>query len=83
MAYAGYAGDAELAAPGRLRRQRRRRSTWACEWPAPALDTSSLTGDGVHTIAAFQLGDDPALLVEWLADDGTDVYLAEFGLGGS
>lgn len=57
-------------------------STWACEWPDPALDTSTLSGEGIHTINAFHLGDNPALLVEWLADDGTDVWLAEFGLGG-
>ena len=82
MAYAGYSGEAASrpqvgfagSADG---------TAWSCQWPAPALDTSGLTGEGVHTIAAFQLGPSPALLVEWLADGGTDVYLAEFGLGGS
>jgi hypothetical protein len=82
MAYAGYAGDAGTR-PEVGFANTSDGSTWACAWPAPALDTSTLTGDGVHTIAAFRLGPDYALLVEWLADDGTDVYLAELGLGGS
>ncbi len=34
----------------------------------------------MHTIAAFQRGDRVALLVEWLADDGTDIWLADLGL---
>jgi len=82
MAYAGYAEDISLPAQVGFA-DSFDGSTWACEWPGPALDTSTLTGDGIHTINAFQHGDNPALLVEWLADDGTDVWLAEFGLGGS
>jgi hypothetical protein len=81
MAYAGYPADINLPAQVGFA-DSVDGSTWACEWPTPALDTSGLTGEGVHTINAFQLGDNPALLVEWLANDGTDVYLAEFGLGG-
>jgi predicted GH43/DUF377 family glycosyl hydrolase len=80
MAYAGYTGEVERPQVGFA--DSVDGVTWACEWPFPALDTSDLTGDGVHTIAAFQFGDNPALLVEWLTDGGTDVYLAEFGLGG-
>jgi hypothetical protein len=82
MAYAGYAGDSS-SRPEVGFANSAEGSTWACAWPAPALDTSDLTGDGVHTIAAFQLGPTYALLVEWLSNDGTDVYLAELGLGGS
>ena len=82
MVYAGYAGDIN-SRPQVGFGDSVDGVTWACEWPSPALDTSGLTGGGVHTINAFQHGDNPALLVEWLADDGTDVWLAEFGLGGS
>lgn len=82
MAYAAYAGEPE-ARPTVGFANSTDGATWACAWPSPALDTSSLTGDGVHTIAAFQLGPTYALLVEWLANDGTDVYLAELGPGGS
>jgi len=81
MAYAGYAGDTS-SRPQVGYADSLDGLNWSCEWPAPALDTSTLTGEGVHTIAAFQFGNDPALLVEWLANGGTDVYLAEFGLGG-
>ncbi len=81
MAYAAYPEDISL--PGQVGfADSVDGSTWACEWPTPALDTSTLAGEGVHTINLFQHGDNPALLVEWLANDGTDVYLAEFGLGG-
>jgi hypothetical protein len=82
MAYAGYAGDIN-SRPQVGFGDSVDGITWACEWPSPALDTSDLTGEGVHTINAFQHGDNPALLVEWLAGGGTDVYLAEFGLRGS
>jgi hypothetical protein len=82
MAYAGYSGEAtsrpQVGFAGSTDG-----TAWGCQWPAPALDTSGLTGEGVHTIAAFQIGPNPALLVEWLSNDGTDVYLADFGLGGS
>jgi len=83
MAYAGYSGDINTRPQIGYADSLDGGLTWACEWPDPALDTSGLTGTGVHTIAAFQVDGNPALLVEWLADDGTDVWLAEFGLGGS
>jgi hypothetical protein len=83
MAYAGYSGDINTRPEIGYADSLDGGLTWACEWPHPALDTSALTGTGVHTIAAFQVDGYPALLVEWLADDGTDVWLAEFGLGGS
>jgi hypothetical protein len=81
MAYAGYAGPDNVR-PDVGFANSDDGSSWACAWHAPALDTSGLTGDGVHTIAAFMLGPEYALLVEWLSNDGTDVYLAEFGLDG-
>ena len=80
MAYAGYSGDAE-SRPEVGFANSDDGSAWACAWPTPALDTSSLTGDGVHTIAAFENGPTYGLLVEWLSNDGTDVYLAELGPG--
>jgi hypothetical protein len=83
MAYAGYTGDINARPQIGYADSLDGGLTWACEWPEPALDTSALTGTGVHTIAAFQVDGIPALLVEWLADDGTDVWLAEFGLAGS
>ena len=82
MAYAGYSGET-TARPQVGMARSGDGTAWGCQWPAPALDTSGLAGDGVHSIAAFQLGPSPALLVEWLADGGTDVYLAELGRGGS
>lgn len=82
MAYAGYAGDINARPQIGYADSLDGGVTWACEWPDPALDTSGLTGTGIHSIAAFLIGENPALLVEWLANDGTDVYLAEFGLGG-
>ena len=81
MAYAGYTGDAS-SRPEVGFANSDDGAVWACAWPTPALDTSNLTGDGVHTIAAFEHGPTYGLLVEWLANDGTDVYLAELGPGG-
>lgn len=82
MPYLGYTGDVDTRPSVGFADSLDGGVTWGCEWPEPALDTSTLTGEGVHTINAFLLGEEPALLVEWLADGGTDVYLAEFGLGG-
>jgi hypothetical protein len=83
MAYAGYAG-----VPGSLPGVGYADSidgglTWGCEWPFQALDTTGLPSGQVHTISAFQRGERVALLVEWLTNGGTDVWLAELGLPGS
>lgn len=80
MAYAGYAG-----APGSLPGVGYADSidgglTWSCEWPIEALDSTGLPTGQVHTIAAFQRGERVALLVEWLSNGGTDVWLADLGL---
>jgi hypothetical protein len=79
MAYAGYAG-----VPGSLPGVGYADSTdggvtWACEWPFQALDTAGLPSGQVHTVSAFQRGERVALLVEWLTNGGTDVWLAELG----
>jgi hypothetical protein len=80
MAYAGYAGT-----PGSLPGVGFADSidgglTWSCEWPSEALDSTGLPTGQVHTISAFQRGDRVSLLVEWLSNDGTDVWLADLGL---
>ena len=80
MAYAGYAG-----APGEPPGVGYADSidgglTWSCEWPTEALDTTGLPAGQLHTISAFQRGDRVSLLVEWLSNDGTDVWLADLGL---
>jgi hypothetical protein len=80
MAYAGYAG-----APGSVPGVGYADSidgglTWSCEWPTEALDSTGLPAGQVHTIAAFQRGERVALLVEWLSNGGTDVWLADLGL---
>ena len=80
MAYAGYAGSIESRASVGYADSLDDGDTWGCEWEHPALDTAGLPDGFVHTIAAFQRGDRVALLVEWLADDGTDIWLADLGL---
>jgi hypothetical protein len=80
MVYAGYTGAADTPAKIGYADSLDDGATWGCEWPNPALDTSTLPEGFVHTIAAFQRGDRLALLVEWLSDDGTDIWLADLGL---
>lgn len=79
MAYAGYTGPIESRASVGYADSLDGGDTWGCEWEHPALGTSSLPDGFVHTLAAFQRGDRVALLVEWFADDGTDVWLADLG----
>ena len=81
MAYAGYAGDNESRPQVGYADSLDEGATWGCEWPNPALNTATLPEGGIHTIVAFQRGDRLALLVEWLTNDGTDDWLAEFGMG--
>ena len=80
MAYAGYAGSLDSRASIGFADSRDSGVTWGCEWPANALSVEELpAGDGVHTVNAFLRGDRIALLVEWLADGGSDVWLAHLG----
>jgi hypothetical protein len=51
--------------------------TWRCLLPSPALDPTGFPDGFVHTQAAFERDGRVALLVEWLTDGGTDVWLAE------
>jgi hypothetical protein len=78
LAYAGYAGALDSSASVGLAESTDGGATWTCAWPASAVDTSGLTpGYGIHTVAAFARGDRLALLVEWLANNVSDDWLAE------
>ena len=79
MAYAGYAGPLESRASVGYADSIDGGLTWSCEWPGSALGTAGLPDGFVHTVAAFQHGERVGLLVEWLADNGTDVWLADLG----
>jgi hypothetical protein len=81
MAYAGYAGDLDARPSVGFADSLDGGLTWGCEWPVSALDTAGLPAGSVHTVAAFQRGERVALLIEWLADNGTDVWLADLGVG--
>ena len=81
MAYVGYAGAAESPGTVGFADSLDGGETWACEWPGPALNTTGLPEGSVHTIAAFDKAGRFAILVEWLANDGTDVWLTHFGIG--
>ncbi|MEO8274244.1 MAG: hypothetical protein ABI620_09275 [Chloroflexota bacterium] len=80
MAYAAYTGALDSRASIGYADSIDGGLTWGCEWPAPALDTTGLPSGFVHTVTAFQRGERVALLVEWLADNGTDVWLADLGV---
>jgi hypothetical protein len=78
LAYAGYHGTRDTRAQVGLAESRDLGRTWRCLWPSNALDPDGLPAGGfVHTLTAFRRGDRPALLLEWLAGQGTDVWLAE------
>lgn len=80
MAYAGYAEPIDSRAVVGYADSLDEGGTWGCEWPWPGLDTAGLPDGFVHTVAAFQRGERIALLVEWLSNDGTDIWLADLGL---
>ena len=81
-AYAGYAGALTSRPAVALAESLDEGVTWRCLSPASALDPAGLpTGPGVHAIAPFSRDGTPALLVEWLADDGSDIWLAEIEPG--
>lgn len=80
MAYAGYAEPSDSRAIVGYADSLDEGDSWGCEWPWPGLDTSGLPEGDVHTIAAFQRGERVALLVEWLSNDGTDIWLADLGV---
>lgn len=81
MAYAGYAEPEDSRAVVGYADSLDGGATWGCEWPWPGLDTDGLPQGDVHTLAAFQRGERLSLLVEWLSDGGTDIWLADLGLG--
>jgi hypothetical protein len=81
LVYAGYTGAADAPASVGYADSLDDGVTWVCEWPHSALDTAALPTGFIHTIASFQRGDRLALLVEWLAGDSSDIYLADLGYG--
>ena len=52
-------------------------ATWRCLSDQPAIDETGLPDGGMHTFALFERGGRPAALIEWLANNGTDIWLAE------
>jgi hypothetical protein len=78
MAYMGYGWPLDAPPSVLLAESLDDGLTWRCLTPGGALDTTGLpSGSGIHTFAAFEREGTPALLVEWLADDGSDIWLAE------
>ena len=77
LVYAGYAGALESRASIGLAGSDDAGQTWSCARPSPALDPTRLPSGSVHTLVAFPRGDRLAVMVEWLAGDGTDVWLTE------
>jgi hypothetical protein len=77
LAYAGYAGTVASRAGIGLAVSEDAALTWSCAWPSPALDPTGLPSGNVHTLVAFPRGDRLAVMVEWLAGGGTDVWLTE------
>jgi hypothetical protein len=80
MAYAGYTGPLESRATVGYADSLDGGRTWTCAWPGPALDTAGLPDGFVHTLTAFHHGERAALLVEWFANGGTDIWLADLGV---
>lgn len=80
MVYAGYAGD-QMSRPGvGLATSTDGGLTWGCQWPGNALDPEGIAGgEGIHTLTAFSRGERLSLLVEWLSNSGSDVWLAQLG----
>ena len=80
LVYAGYHGALDTRAQVGLAESRDLGLTWRCLWPSNALDPDGLPAGGfVHTLTAFRRGQGLAVLVEWFAREGTDVWLAEAG----
>ena len=80
LVYAGYAGAPDSRASVGIAASVDGGLTWACQWPANALDPSELpAGDGVHTVNAFMRGDRLTLLIEWLRNGGSEDWLAHLG----
>ena len=52
-------------------------ATWRCLSTEPALESAGFPSGGLHTFALFERDGEPTALVEWLADNGTDIWLTE------
>lgn len=76
LAYAGYAGAQDSRATVGLAASEDGGLTWSC-LGGPALSAEGLPSGFVHTLTAFRRDGRAALLVEWFANAGTDVWLAE------
>ncbi|MEO5703526.1 MAG: hypothetical protein ABIZ52_05995 [Candidatus Limnocylindrales bacterium] len=81
MAYAGYAGALDSHPTVGFADSTDGGLTWSCEGTGSGLATAGLPDGFVHTLAAFHQGDRVALLVEWFAGNGTDIWLARLGQG--
>ena len=78
MAYMGYGWPLDARPSVLLAESLDDGLTWRCLTPTGALDPTGLpAGSGIHVVAAFERDGTPALLVEWLADNGSDIWLAE------
>jgi hypothetical protein len=82
LAYAGYAGSLNARPSILLAESSDQGATWRCLSPASALDAAGLpSGPGIHAVATFDRDGTPGLLVEWLASNGSDIWLAEMDGG--
>jgi hypothetical protein len=82
LAYAGYVGPLTATPTVGLSESLDGGVTWSCLQSGSALDPAGLpAGFGMHALAAFERDGTPALLVEWLANDGSDIWLAELADG--
>ena len=80
MAYAGYDGM-EGSMPGiGLAVSDDLGLAWRCAWPGSALETEGLPAGQAHTLNLVRVEDRLVLFVEWLANDGTDVWRFEADL---
>ena len=82
LVYAGYAGALSSRPGVGLAESRDGGRTWGCLSEVSVLDPTGLpSGLGVHVVATFERQGKPALLVEWLAENGSDIWLAEMESG--
>ena len=77
LAYLGYGWPLDAQPTVLLAESPDEGRTWRCLTPNGALDPTGLPPGSIHTMAAFDRDGTPALLVEWLAEDGSDLWLAE------
>jgi hypothetical protein len=77
LGYTAFSADIEQPATIGLAESLDDGATWRCVSTQPALDPAGLPNGGVHTFALVERDGRPAALIEWLADNGSDIWLAE------